>query len=1069
MSRISEQEPKYLSILHLSDIHFSRRNSEESNELRLALIKDLERQNQLGWQPNVIVVSGDLVQSGDDNSHEEFFDTWLAPVLQATRVDESCLILCPGNHDAQRRTIQENSILQKGVLDSIRGRASNEILLGLELGAYLSKKFEFFNGLCSLIKSSDNAISHSEWLKTYFFHDFSLQVDVVNTAAVTTAGLDMFPGSDKGRLVVPTRLIGAPSTGQFAPKIRMLVTHHPVHYLNEMIQSEVTDALQSAYQFHLFGHMHDPRPTQISAFDRTLGSMQAGALWSDSSRFKGYSILDYDYATSHSVIKTREYFPVRREFDTAHSLPADGETYSSAESRRFWSASRRQIDRRIVADWMKAKFAPEAELQLNQGLSDKRLCEVFVPPPIVELSQDTKSHTDEGAPSREIKLIPWEDFLRDRANFVVLAPAEYGKTTLLKQLALGIVRECKSPATVQVPIFLEFGDLKPVKAKAAAVLRASLLAEPDGFTLEQLLDAGLTTILIDDVNFGDTKRLNAIRELSSVYPRNRFILTSTKNNTESLSVVPEVKLDLLFKFAQIRPFKRKNIRELVHRWGGWEEDDANAIADRIIKESNHVSLPLTAVNGTIFLEIFDQSGDFATTNRATLIEQFVETVLEKRSPLEVSRSKIDYTHKIHVLSEIAEHMCRHDQYQITRKEIESVCGKYFDRIGIDHDCRLMIEEFINARLLEARAEDQVRFRYRAFLEFFAAQRMLHHPQFYEWVIDEDRYLRYVNEILFYAGLKRNDAQLLELVGHRFDILSETARAELKGEWDLYSLDTLVPPTPEEKSNVLDQIERQIKLPPMSQEERDAIFDGETPEDEANRQEVFRPKLDGLGLKWTMAVVLYAGLVKNLEIISGDLKEKHLKGVLFGWAFLTMQSLSIVPHLARDRRFRVNGIMYEVMLPKSLSEAEVARIVMVELPNSISRLLNTHLATEKLAKQLLNPKLDEAGEPKIVEYYRTGLIIDLRLSHWIEIAERLVRRIHKSEFLQEAILRKLRDTYLAGGLPTETNKKLASVLADIVVDLKKLSGPEAAKKKSQQIQSYNRQALIQRMRLDASEK
>src|SRR3546814_1342499 len=72
------------------------------------------------------------------------------------------------------------------------------------------------------------------------------------------------------------------------------------------------------------------------------------------------------------------------------------------------------------------------------------------------------------------------------------------------------------------------------------------------------------------------------------------------------------------------------------------------------------------------------------------------------------------------------------------------------------------------------------FRYRAFLEYFIASQMDISPDFRSWVLDDSRYLSFVNELNYYAGLERSDAELLAVIGDRFQKLrSEEHTSELQ--------------------------------------------------------------------------------------------------------------------------------------------------------------------------------------------------------------------------------------------------------------------------------------------------
>ena len=82
----------------------------------------------------------------------------------------------------------------------------------------------------------------------------------------------------------------------------------------------------------------------------------------------------------------------------------------------------------------------------------------------------------------------------------------------------------------------------------------------------------------------------------------------------------------------------------------------------------------------------------------------------------------------------------------------------------------LVSGFIDARVLALRPDRRIAFRYRAFLEYFIACEMRFKEAFKTWVLEEQRYLRYINEIQNYAGMDRDDVALLDLVGERFEKL-----------------------------------------------------------------------------------------------------------------------------------------------------------------------------------------------------------------------------------------------------------------------------------------------------------
>ena len=80
------------------------------------------------------------------------------------------------------------------------------------------------------------------------------------------------------------------------------------------------------------------------------------------------------------------------------------------------------------------------------------------------------------------------------------------------------------------------------------------------------------------------------------------------------------------------------------------------------------------------------------------------------------------------------------------------------------------------------------------MEYFIAYRMTVDPDFKDWVMHEDRYLTFVNELLFYAGKTRNDPALIDLVRDRHLEIFEKATKHLQ-PIDLGFFDNFALPKP----------------------------------------------------------------------------------------------------------------------------------------------------------------------------------------------------------------------------------------------------------------------------------
>jgi hypothetical protein len=244
----------------------------------------------------------------------------------------------------------------------------------------------------------------------------------------------------------------------------------------------------------------------------------------------------------------RRWFESRREFSHAEDLANGGVFFSGEAARAAWSIRAKQIDRRSLDSWRKNSLAPVLIKECNEGLSAQSLEDVFVHP---EFERDIiyRKETDERMGAR-VEPVSFEQLLDDRANYLISATKETGKTTLLKQIALRIARREDSST---LPVLLNFGTFKAYKAQLETLIRQKLPQLPSGMTVQRLLSDGLLTILIDDVEFQSADRKLSMIQFITAYPKNRYILATSTAFVESAAIQPEISPDVPFIQLSARP------------------------------------------------------------------------------------------------------------------------------------------------------------------------------------------------------------------------------------------------------------------------------------------------------------------------------------------------------------------------------------------------------------------------------------------------------------------------------------------------------------------------------------
>src|SRR3546814_13256028 len=87
--------------------------------------------------------------------------------------------------------------------------------------------------------------------------------------------------------------------------VQVFVSHHPAGWLVEFAEIDFLNSLNSRSDracLHLHGHLHEPKPQQVSSLRGRCLASQAGALYCGRERYNGYSILTFDASQPPPVV-----------------------------------------------------------------------------------------------------------------------------------------------------------------------------------------------------------------------------------------------------------------------------------------------------------------------------------------------------------------------------------------------------------------------------------------------------------------------------------------------------------------------------------------------------------------------------------------------------------------------------------------------------------------------------------------------------------------------------------------------------------------------------------------------
>lgn len=266
--------------IHLSDLHFGHGDVTYQSEQKLVLhtlTGDVKKQvreirKSLGfsdWNPNAIIISGDVAFSADVRSSCEYSEArnWLLDLAKEVGIDKTNILMVPGNHDVERLNKREQPDAYR-LLKALRAgeETIDDVLLSEhDRPRLLSriKAFLQFAGQINPLHACLGSEQHSFcWNKE--FVGSSIPNIRIRTLGFNTALL-CNDENDIKRLAIGTRALVAAINERSlgGTEVVMAVTHHPFDWLRD--EESARRWIASHAQIHLCGHIHDQKAESYRA------------------------------------------------------------------------------------------------------------------------------------------------------------------------------------------------------------------------------------------------------------------------------------------------------------------------------------------------------------------------------------------------------------------------------------------------------------------------------------------------------------------------------------------------------------------------------------------------------------------------------------------------------------------------------------------------------------------------------------------------------------------------------------------------------------------------------------
>jgi len=1012
-----------MRIIHFSDFHLNKKNLDDWNYfIKEALLSELKEIND-SESIDLIVLTGDLVDKGGQGfgSIEEAFTQFhkqiIVPIITKLNIPIERFLIIPGNHDIDKNA--EKEFLELGLRTYFSSSDKvNEFIKNGKQGDYTG--FERIRPFKEFEKTLYSGVANCEL--SCFDSNFILNIDgqKVGISCLNSSWRCYDSKADKGLILVGDMQLASANKFIKDCDLKIALIHHPYDWVHPVESKIIHNLLHNTYNLMFLGHVHEGETSVETNYAGSLFvNVAPGALTdirSDSRRYStGFTIVDYSQERRMVTCMFRRYNHNTSKFVDNTDLGENGlATFEIPLKGRLNQIKTAQDHLRTIID---VRF-DEMNEHLVSSASDmgpKTIKEGFIFPTI---SQNYFEEKDEGL--LEEKHLSIHDILSLDSDILLLGGKEAGKTMLLYNLVHEYVERFEFKKVVPVYIdFLEIGN-RDIESCIKSYLSCNTT------DLNTLLENRDVVLLLDNIQWDysefqkQIKSLERFREKYDTNKKGKRVKIVATGFAEINGVIPS-DFDLpnfSFDIYFIESLQTNQIKSLIGKWITVKDtNDIDRRLEKIVENFRLFALPRTAMSVSLFLWTMENR-DRKPINSATLLDIYLEIVLQKIQGDEIYREKFDVENKMMLLAHIAAKMLdkKLANYSLEYADLVKVVDDYLSKeVGFDFDSQRLVDYFLNRKIFVKFQKNKVKFRYDCFFKFFLAKRMVYNQEFREFVIDESRYHNFVSEIDYYNGLVRSDKKLLKELHKRFV-------AEFRPYQDIFQTINIDTHFSAERPIIrkVDISDIKNKRPTEHQLEKQTDkFLESLPNPEVIPNKEQRKTLEIL-------LVIMANALRNSEGVE-DLslkKEIYDDIVKNSMVFILLYQFAVVEY---HKKFN--------SLPPNIPKEYNLKAFLRNIPLHVQLGMSMHIATAKLSKVVLSKIIaDENGKSvtgtDIEKFLSVFLYADFQGQDYPKYLGRFIKKIKNNAVMDYALI-KLWDYTYTRSKPDSTNEEVFLDLLSIL--------------------------------------
>lgn len=986
--------------LILSDLHFREKWDEEIGPVFDSLLKDIKI--ELNPQnDNYLIFCGDLVQSGNESSLFEILDRSFSETLISLGISRERRFVVPGNHDIQRKVIEDNFLIHRGCLSLIKEQKQFNDNFSSQLEKTFSAKFENFNNFLSVFTSNIPQDLSGDGFEI----DDQVSLYCLNSAIASFGGIvdpsTNKPISDERSLMVETRKINKWLLSN-KNKFKILVMHHPLEWLCEWAKNEIEQLIQVNFDLVISGHIHQPNSINVSSLSGTSAFLSCPPLFTRKHESLGYSILSITDDNEHPSIKFKQWIaPKHYVLGTAFSKNDTG-----IIELRTQSAS--QIDTTRKTE---RKNKGASIYLLKKRFLEAATC--FSSYSGYWVERDFSRNSESSSSNEDDILVGVDELIKSDENTLIVAPVNFGITCVGHRIALRY-KEIRDKNFLHLR-----GDFQPHESAVTSAIENGCLAI--GCEISDL-----DGIILDNVEFDKNTRrkINTLRVINAKWT---IIALHTLDGSARFDNIGMPQVFEGYHTWHLWSLTRERVRELVSL--GYSSNhvlDEETLFQKVISDLDALNLHRTPLNCLTLVKTNENQVEETPVNRTELIKRVFSLYFNQFNNVPRYNTRPDLLDCEYGIGFFVEILIRRDRFPFSKDEFITKISAFAKRQKIPIEVDVLFE-FLASEKIVVKRHDVFEFRFAHWLYFFAAHRMYQSEEFCDYMLSDRRYARFPEIMEFYSGMdrRRENAVTTTIADLRQMNASVLSRTGLSESFNPYSSAKWLP-TGKVVEAIGNEICEEVEKSNLPQNIKDAIADQSYDRKRAYNQEVQAFVKSSTFPELFNAVRGAARTLRNSDYVDPDLRAELLSEVVLGWRRVTQVLALIAPVLGQKGHANYEGMGFYVKDLHSVAEQDRLSAIVSAIPSNIVNWFQEDIFSKKLG--LLVLEFLEQDNDVLSKMLLRRIAILHAPDGWYSNLEKFMIREQKNSFYLHDTFSALRHQQKVGALSNIKQYKQLSAIA-----------------------------------------